>query len=218
MNKVRIVLADDHPVVLAGLGMLVRAEHDFEIVGEAQNGLDAFDLIRDIAPDIAVLDLSLPGMSGIALAKRLSAECPSVGIVVLTQHDDRGNLKHALDAGVRGYVLKKSASFCLVHGIRGVLVGGLYIDPEMVTHIYSPTRKTLREECLPPETLTARERDVLKLIASGLTAKAIGVQLGLSMSSVETYKIRGSQKVGITSRADIVRYASAHGWLSAIER
>ena len=217
MNKVRIVLVDDHPVVLAGLGMLIRAESDFEIVGEAHSGCDALNLIRDMSPDIAIIDLSLPGMSGITLSQRLAVECPSVGIVVLTQHEDRMNLKQALDAGVRGYVLKKSASFCLVNGIRGVLVGGLYIDPAMVAHIYSPARKRLREEHLDSEMLTSRERDVLKLIASGLTAKSIAIQLGLSISTVETYKTRGSQKVGIGSRADIVRYASAQGWLSAIE-
>ena len=217
MSNVRIVLADDHPVVLAGLGMLIRAESDFEIVGEAQNGCDALNLIRETSPDIAIIDLSLPGMNGITLSQRLAVECPSVGVVVLTQHEDRMNLKQALDAGVRGYVLKKSASFCLLNGIRGVLVGGLYIDPAVVAHIYPPAQRTFREKHLDSETLTSRERDVLKLIASGLTAKSIAIQLGLSISTVETYKTRGSQKVGIGSRADIVRYASAQGWLSAIE-
>ena len=217
MSNVRIVLADDHPVVLAGLGMLIRAESDFEIVGEAQNGCDALNLIRKTSPDIAIIDLSLPGMNGITLSQRLAVECPSVGVVVLTQHEDRMNLKQALDAGVRGYVLKKSASFCLLNGIRGVLVGGIYIDPAVVAHIYPPAQRTFREKHLDSETLTSRERDVLKLIASGLTAKSIAIQLGLSISTVETYKTRGSQKVGIGSRADIMRYASAQGWLSAIE-
>ena len=124
MTNIRVAIADDHPIVLTGLGMLIRAEADLEIVGEATSGPDALQLIRDTSPDIAIIDISLPVMNGIVLARQVSADRPSTGIIMLTQHEDRAYLSQALDSGARGYVLKKSASQCLVNAIRGVLVGG----------------------------------------------------------------------------------------------
>ena len=140
MSKFRIVLADDHPIVLAGLGMLIEAESDLELVGEATSGPQALHLICQILPDIAIIDISLPEMNGIMLAQRLAEECRAVAVIVLTLHEDRAYLKQALEAGVRGYVLKKSAAQCLVNAIRGVLVGGLYVDPSMAVHMFPASR------------------------------------------------------------------------------
>ena len=217
MTNIRIAIADDHPIVLAGLGMLIRAEADLEIVGEATSGPDALQLIRDTRPDVAIVDISLPLMNGILLTRQLAADHPTLGVVVLTQHEDRAYLSQALDAGARGYVLKKSAAQCLVNAIRGVLVGGLYVDPAMAAHLFlSSTKPTSSRAAGKPVTLAARETEVLKLVATGLTAKAIAKLLDLSLSSIETYKTRAVEKLGIKTRAEIVRYASGQGWLAGV--
>ena len=217
MTNIRVAIADDHPIVLAGLGMLIGAEADLEIVGEATSGSDALHLIRLARPDIAILDISLPQMNGILLARQLAEDCPSMGVIVLTQHEDRAYLSQALGAGARGYVLKKSAAPCLVNAIRGVLVGGLYVDPAMAAHMFLPAGKPAPSKTpVTSSSLTGRESEVLKLIATGLTTKEIASQLDLSLSSIETYKTRATEKLGIKSRAEIVRYAAAQGWLAGI--
>jgi DNA-binding NarL/FixJ family response regulator len=217
MTNIRVAIADDHPIVLAGLGMLISAEADLEIVGEATSGPDALHLFRNAKPDIAVIDISLPDMNGIVLARQLAEDCPTMGVIVLTQHEDRAYLSQALSAGARGYVLKKSAAQCLVNAIRGVLVGGLYVDPAMAAHMFLPAGKsTLARTPGTSSPLTGRESEVLKLVATGLTAKEIASQLDLSLSSIETYKTRAGEKLGIKSRAEIVRYAAAQGWLASV--
>jgi DNA-binding NarL/FixJ family response regulator len=217
MNTIRIALADDHPIVLAGLRMLITAEHDLDVVGEATTGPQALELIRATQPDIAIIDISLPEMSGILLARQLAEHCPDVRVIILTQHEGRAYLRQALEAGAKGYVLKKSAARCLVNAIRGVWVGGLYVDPPMAAHVFLESRKPS-----PPNAtngmrhLTGRESEVLKLLAMGLTAKEVAGHLGLSLSSIETYKTRAVGKAGLNTRAEIVRYASAQGWLTSI--
>ena len=216
MTMTRIVLADDHPILLAGLSMLIQAEEDLEIVGDATSGPDALHLVRVARPDIAILDISLPHLNGISVARQLAVDCPSMGVIILTQHEDRAYLSQALDAGARGYVLKKSAARCLVSAIRGVLVGGLYVDPAMAAHMFLPYGKPALTNTESTSSLTRRENEVLKLIATGLTAKEIARQLDLSLSSIETYKTRACEKLGTKSRAEIVRYASAEGWLANV--
>jgi DNA-binding NarL/FixJ family response regulator len=217
MKCIRVAIADDHPIVLAGLGMLIGAENDLEVVGEATSGPEALRLFLDIKPDIAVVDISLPDMNGIVLARQLTEEVPSTGVIVLTQYEDRAYLSQALNAGARGYVLKKSAAQCLVNAIRGVLVGGLYVDPAMAAHMFLPSAgSTAPRSAGKVVPLAPREAEVLKLLAAGLTAKAAAQRLDLSLSSIETYKTRASEKLGIKTRAEIVRYASAQGWLAGI--
>jgi DNA-binding NarL/FixJ family response regulator len=218
MKIIRVAIADDHPILLTGLGMLIRAEPDLEIVAEAASGPEALQRIRELTPDIAVIDISLPHMNGILLARQLTADCPSMGIIVLTQHEDRVHLSQALDAGARGYVLKKSAAQCLVNAIRGVLVGGLYVDPAMAAYMFSPSGRLSPSKVAGQSSscLTPRETEVLKLVATGLTVKEIAGQLDLSVSSIETYKIRAAEKLSIKGRAEIVRYASAQGWLESV--
>jgi DNA-binding NarL/FixJ family response regulator len=213
--KTRIVLADDHPIVLDGLRNLLRAEEDFELVGEATTGLAALKIIRETQPDIAVVDISMPEMNGIALSRRLAAEMPALRLLVLTLHEDRAYLNQALEAGVRGYVLKRSAVENLVQAVRAVLVGGLYIDPAIVGRVFDGKRaskKSAAKNGLAPA-LTDREADVLKMAASGLTNKEIASRLDVGVKSVETYKARGLEKLGLKTRAELIRYASGQGWL-----
>jgi DNA-binding NarL/FixJ family response regulator len=215
VTKTRIVLADDHPIVLDGLRNLIRAETDFELVGEAAGGLAALKVIREKRPDVAVLDISMPELNGIVLSRRLAGEMPGLRILVLTLHEDRAYLNQALEAGVRGYVLKRSAVENLVHAIRAVLVGGTYVDPAIVGRIVNGKRtnaKPAANKGAAPA-LTDREAAVLKMAALGFTNKEIASRIDVGVKSVETYKARGLEKLGLRTRAELVRYASAQGWL-----
>jgi DNA-binding NarL/FixJ family response regulator len=214
-EKTRIVLADDHPIVLDGLRNLVRAEDDFELVGEAASGFSALKLIREKRPDVAVLDISMPELNGIVLSRRLTGEMPDIRLLILTLHEDRAYLNQALEAGVRGYVLKRSAVENLVQAIRAVMVGGLYIDPAIVGRVFdgSKSNKKLAARKGASPALTDREADVLKMAALGFTNKEIASRLDVGVKSVETYKARGLEKVGLKTRAELVRYASGQGWL-----
>jgi len=214
-RKIRIVLADDHPIVLSGLRNLVRAESDFELLGEATSGFAALKLIREKRPDVAVLDISMPELNGIVLSRRLATDFPELRLLVLTLHEDRAYLNQALEAGVQGYVLKRSAAENLVQAIRAVMVGGLYIDPAIVGRVFASKRATARlatNKNVAPS-LTDRETEVLKLAAMGFTNKEIAARLDVGVKSVETYKARGLDKLGLKTRAELVRYASGQGWL-----
>ena len=218
-TKARIVLCDDHPVVLAGLRSLIEAQEDFELVGEATNGLQALRLISEVKPDIAVLDISMPQLNSILLARRLANECPTVRVMIMTFYEDGVFVREALDCGVRAYVLKRSAAESLVQAIRAVLVGGIYLDP-VVASLVTPsanyaTHELLSKSGTKAET-TQRESTVLKLVAKGFTNKEIGAQLDISEKSVETYKARGLEKLGLTTRAELVRHASILGWLGDV--
>lgn len=215
--KTRIVLADDHPIVLNGLRNLIQAEADLDLVGEASTGLEALKVIREKRPDVAVVDISMPELNGIILSRRVAEQVPSVRLLVLTLHEDRAYLKQALDAGVRGYVLKRAAAENLVQAIRAVVVGGIYVDPAMASNIFkgTPRRSGRPIDCGTPD-LTAREAEVLKLVALGYTNKEIARRLDVSVKSAETYKARGVEKLGLKTRAELVRFASAQGWLADI--
>ena len=213
--KTRIVLADDHPIVLDGLRNLVRAESDFELVGEAANGLAALKVIRDCKPDVAVLDISMPELNGIVLSRRLAGELPGLRILVLTLHEDRAYLNQAMEAGVRGYVLKRSAVENLVQAIRAVMTGGIYLDPAIAGRVFNDKRASAKLSVSKgaAPALTDRESAVLKMAALGFTNKEIAARLDVGVKSVETYKARGLEKLGLKTRAELVRYASGQGWL-----
>ena len=217
-GKTRVTLADDHPIVLAGLRNLIEAEADLDLVGEATSGLAALKLIREKLPDVAVVDISMPELNGILLSRRLAEECPSVRVLVLTLHEDRSYVKQALEAGVRGYVLKRSAAENLVQAIRAVLVGGLYVDPAIATRMFEskPPRAGRSPATANMPYLTDREAEVLKFSALGFTNKEIAGRLAVSAKTIETHKARATEKLNLKTRAELVRYASAQGWLADI--
>jgi DNA-binding NarL/FixJ family response regulator len=211
------VLADDHPIVLNGLRNLIQAENDLDLVGEASTGLEALKVIREKRPDVAVVDISMPELNGIILSRRVAEAVPSVRLLVLTLHEDRAYLRQALDAGVRGYVLKRAAAENLVQAIRAIVIGGLYVDPAMANSMFKAApRRTGRPNYGGTPDLTAREAEVLKLVALGFTNKEIARRLDVSVKSTETYKARGVDKLGLKTRAELVRFASAQGWLADI--
>jgi DNA-binding NarL/FixJ family response regulator len=206
----RIVLADDHPFILFALKQLILAEADFEMVGEAATGLQALSLVRSTVPDIALIDVGMPEMNGIVLARRLSEELPSVRTIILTAFEDEAHLRQALEAGACGYVIKRAAAESLVPAIRAVIAGGTFVDPLIIRRLETARRPVTGR----PGALSDREREVLRLTAHGLSTKEIARELAIGIKSVETYRSRAADKLGLKSRADIVRYVLAEGWLS----
>ena len=216
-QRIRIVLADDHPIVLAGLRNLIEAESDLDLVAEVTNGQLALTTISETKPDIAVVDISMPEINGIELAARLSKEWPKVRVLVLTVYEERSFVMRALAAGVKGYVLKRSVAENLVHCIRSIMRGDLYVDPSLTDQIRQAVAKSARNLAESDASgLTEREASVLKFLARGLTIKEIAGRLALSTKTVDTYKARASEKLELKSRADIVRFASVQGWLENV--
>jgi DNA-binding NarL/FixJ family response regulator len=214
-NPLRVLMVDDHPVVLAGLKALVSADPLLSIVGEASDGAIALSLARTLRPDIVVLDISLPGMSGAGVAAVLRTELPDCRVLVLTVHEDRAYLRQLLEAGAAGYLLKRSAAEELTRAIHVVACGGVYLDPSIAGKAVGRGDGCAAPTGLPqePPALSDREGDVLRLVAGGHSNKEIAGTLSISVKTVETYKARAMEKLGFRSRVDLVRYASSQGWL-----
>jgi DNA-binding NarL/FixJ family response regulator len=211
---VRVALVDDHPVVLAGVRALLEAVADVELVGEASTGAAGLKAICEGLPDIAVIDLSLPDINGMELARRVSQRCPEVKIIVLTVHEDRAYVHSVLEAGARGYLLKRSAGEELLRAIRAVNQGAIYLDPAISAQASIDVPEFSAASAGDGGELSRREEDVLRLVTQGFSNKQIAAQLEVSVKSVETYKSRASEKRGLHSRADIVRYGIRQGWLA----
>jgi len=215
----RIILVDDHPVILAGLQALVTGLPELELVGQATSASQALALVRDKSPDIVVLDMGLPGMSGLTLAERILERVPAIQIVMLTHYEEPSYVQKALRTGIRGYVLKASSSDKLAQAIRTVLSGGVYIDSELEEFRSEWTRKLSQVPCgqapasVPNGTLTCRELQVLRLAAVGHSNKEISRRVGVGIKSVETYRYRACKKLMLLSRLDIIRYGASHGWI-----
>ena len=211
MTQIRVVLADDHPVVRAGVRALLKEEHGVEVVGEAADGAAALQLIRTTAPDVAVLDVSMPGMSWIELMQRITEEFPAVKILLMTVHEDRAYVQQMLQSKGHGFLLKRSASEELIRAIRVVMNGGVYLDPAVAGKLHNRTTTRAGMELVAE--LSDREEEVLRLTARGFSNKETAARLSLSMKTVETYKARACEKLGLKTRAQIVRCGVARGWL-----
>jgi DNA-binding NarL/FixJ family response regulator len=209
----RVLMVDDHPVVLAGLKALVEADADFEVVGNARDGRTALRLAKQLLPDVVVLDISMPEMNGIEVAAALLAERPECRVLVLTVHDDRAYLRQLVEAGVSGYLLKRSASDELIRALHAVVSGGMYLDPAIAGKVVGRARRTLHPQLGQAAELSERETEVLRLVASGHSNKEISTRLNISVKTVETYKARAMEKLGYRSRVELVRYAADQGWL-----
>jgi len=215
MNAIRVVLADDHPVVRAGIKALVREEPGMEVVGEAADGATTLQLIRSLRPQVLVLDVSMPGMSWIELMRAVTEEFPAVKILLLTVHEDRAYVQQMLQTKGHGYLLKRSAAEELVRAIHVVMSGGVYLDPAVAGKLHSGT--TTRNRPVLAAELSNREEEVLRLTARGFSNKEAAARLSLSIKTVETYKARACEKLGLRTRAQIVRCGAARGWLEMPE-
>ena len=212
MARTRILLADDHGVLRAGLRALLEAQPDLEVVGEAATAQATVELARKLKPDLAVVDIRMPG-GGLAAVRHMKKVQPELAVLILSQYDDPAYLREALAGGASGYVLKRSNGPELIEAIRTVGRGDVYLQPSLA--------KVLVEEAWGPRgadapaaaTLSEREAQVVRLVALVHTTEEVAQQLFLSARTVETYKTRAMEKLGITSRAALVRYTLEHGLL-----
>jgi DNA-binding NarL/FixJ family response regulator len=212
-EPLRILLADDHVTVRHGLRLLIDAEPDMKVIGEASDGEAALRKGLELKPDVIVMDISMPGMNGLAATRALKKARPEAAIVTLTRHTDDAYLQELLRAGASGYVLKRSAPTELLHAIRGVAAGGQYLDSTLTARVTAEFSKQGGRAGKPAATVTTREAQVLRLIAAGYGNKEIAAQLGLSIKTVEAHKANAMRKLELAGRIDIVKYAILQGWL-----
>jgi DNA-binding NarL/FixJ family response regulator len=214
-TALRILLADDHVTVRHGLKLLIDSQPDMKVVSEASDGQTALQRALELKPDVVVMDISMPGMNGLVATRRLKQLRPDAAIVTLTRHSDDAYLQELLRAGVSGYVLKQSAPAELIQAIRAAAAGGQYLDSSLTSRV---TAGFLAREGKPlgkaGVTVSQRESDVLRLIASGYSNKEIAAQLDLSVKTIEAHKANAMRKLGLTGRIDIVKYAVLQGWLN----
>lgn len=214
MNMLRLILVDDHELMREGLKLLIARQPDMEVVGEAGDGETAVALAQELKPDVVLMDVSMPEMNGYKATMKLKQACPEINILALTRHSEEGYLQQLLEAGAKGYVLKKSASKMLIEAIRAVVAGGTFIDPKVAEKVVGGYvhRRTMRGESLS-NGLSNREIEILRLIALGYGSKEIGAHFQISHKTVEVHKTNAMRKMGMRSRIDIVRYALLQGWL-----
>jgi len=213
-EKLRILLAEDHKTVREGIKLLVNAQTDMEVIGEAGDGEIAVQLAAELKPDIVVMDISMPGLNGLRATRRMRSNGLDLKILMLTRHTDDGYLQQLIEAGANGYVLKQSAPNELINAIRAVGEGNSYLDPALTNKVmdgYASRSVSLRGE--NKTALTDRESEVLRLIALGYSNKEIAENMSLSVKTIEAHKANGMQKLGINSRIGIVRYAILQDWL-----
>jgi DNA-binding NarL/FixJ family response regulator len=214
-KKVRVLIAEDHETVREGLKLILENEPDLEVVGEAADGHEALRLARELLPDVALMDISMPGWDGLQATRGLQESCPQVRVLALTRHADYGFLTEMLRAGAKGYVLKQSPSAALIFAVRAVADGQSYLDPSVTAKVvggYTGGRAPAAGE-ETGESISDREEEVLRLIALGHSNKEIAARLSVSVKTVEAHKANGMRKLGLASRTDVVSYAIFRGWM-----
>ena len=214
MNKTRILLADDHAVLRSGLKMLLNAQDDLTVVGEATNGQETLSAVREHATDLLLLDITMPKTDGLQVLQQVKRAYPNVRVLILTMHEEEGYLRRALEAGAAGYCPKSAADVELLSAIRAVMRGNVYIHPSHAKILLDKMLPSPDAASASPTELSERERAVLKLVALGHTNQDIADQLSLSVKTVESYRARGMEKLHLSSRAALVRYAIQEGWMA----
>lgn len=217
MEPIRILLVDDHALMRAGVRMVLQAEPDMQVVGEASSGDEGVRLAVDLRPDVVLMDLSMPGTGGLEATRRIAAENTGARVLVLTMHAEDEYLVPVLEAGGSGYVTKHSADTDLVDAVRVVARGDVFLYPSAATVLTRSLRRPPGEpgETDPLALLSPREREVLALTAGGYSSTEIGAQLNLSHKTVETYRQRLMDKLNLHHRSELVRFALARGLLGA---
>jgi two-component system, NarL family, response regulator NreC len=215
VNKLRILLADDHATVREGVKMIINAQADMEVVAEAADGRSAVAEVQACKPDVVVMDVSMPHGNGLKATETIKDRWPEIKVLALTRHQDDGYLQQLLRAGAAGYVLKQSRPAELLQAIRAIAGGGSYLDPAVAGRVIGEYGRRRQP---PPAvagvgTLSGREDEVLRLIAWGYSNKEIASRLDLSVKTVETHKANAMHKLQMRSRIDIVRFALLQGWL-----
>ncbi len=211
MKKIRVLLVDDHTVVRRGFGMIIASQGDMEVVGEAQNGREAVELAEKLQPDLVVMDVSMPELNGIEGTRRIGNVAPRTRVLALSMHRDSMYVREILRAGAQGYLVKDADDDALLDAVRAVARGEGYLSPAVSGAVLNDYRKHVTD---PIDLLTTREREVLQMIAEGLTNKEIANVLELSVYTVEAHRGKLMEKLNLHSTGDIVRFALRNGLIS----
>jgi two-component system response regulator NreC len=216
-HKIKVMIADDHAILRAGLRMLINAQGDMEVVSEASDGEMAVQTARETKPDVALLDLTMPRVGGMKALEEMTRDCRKTRVLVLTMHDDPAYLRSALAAGASGYLLKRAVDAELIAAIQAVHRGGIFVDPRLANVLVQDVLakgSTKLGRTRPANILSARELQVLRLVARGYTSAEIAKQIFVGVKTVETYRARLVEKLGLRTRSDVVRFAVQMGLLT----
>jgi len=208
---ISVLVADDHGIVREGLRRLLESEHDLQVVGEARDGREVLDEVEKHQPQVVVLDITMPRLGGLETLERLRANHPDVKVVLLSVHGDPPFIQSAIALGADGYILKNGRAAEIVTAVREVMNGGSYFSPAVAKEIVDQLRSPKPAVAEPFSLLSGREREVLHLIADGLSAKEIGTELEISTKTVEAHRTSLMRKLGVRKATELVRYALRHG-------
>jgi two-component system response regulator NreC len=216
-HKIRVMIVDDHAILRAGLKMLVNAQPDMEVVSEAPDGEKAVQTAQETRPDVALLDLTMPRVGGMQALRQLTRNCTETRVLVLTMHDDPAYLRSALAAGASGYLLKRAVDAELLAAVRAVHRGGIFLDPRLANVLVQDVLAKRDRKAGPERAvniLSDREIQVLSLVARGHTSAQIAKEIFVGVKTVETYRARFAEKLGLRTRSDVIRFAVQMGLLT----
>jgi two-component system response regulator NreC len=216
-HKIRVMIVDDHAILRSGLRMLVNAQADMEVVSEAPDGEKAIQEVREAKPDVTLLDLTMPRVGGMKALQEIARNCRETRVLVLTMHDDPAYLRSALAAGASGYLLKRAVDSELIAAIRAVHRGGIFVDPRLASILVQDVLAKKRTKVGPRQPiniLSDRELQVLQLVARGYSSAQIAKQIAVGVKTVETYRSRFAEKLGLRTRSDVIRFAVQMGLLT----
>ena len=217
-HKIRVMIADDHAILRAGLRMLVNAQANMEVISEASDGEKAVQTAGETRPDVALLDLTMPRIGGMKALQGMVQDSPEIRVLVLTMHDDPAYVRSALAAGASGYLLKRAVDSELIAAIRAVHRGGIFVDPRLASILVHDILAKKGTKARPTRTvniLSHRELQVLGLVARGYTSAEIAKQIFVGVKTIETYRSRFAEKLGLRTRSDVIRFAVQMGLLTA---
>jgi DNA-binding NarL/FixJ family response regulator len=216
MNPIRILLADDHTVMRRGLRVLLERQPGFQIVGEAADGAEAVELALREKPDVAVLDIGMPGLNGIEAARRIVEKNPNIAVVILSMHSDESYVLRTLKAGARGYLLKDAPEYDLINAIQAVHQGKAFFSPAISKMLVEDYMRQMQQRGVEDtyELLTSREREILQLLGESKSNKEIATRLDLSLHTVETHRSNMLEKLNLHSTAELILYAVRKGIVS----
>lgn len=206
-KKIRILICDDHTLFVEGIKALLRNEASLEIVGEARDGRQAVELVKQLKPDLLLMDISMPDMTGFDATQRVHESSPSVKVLILTMHDDEELVARCLEAGAAGYIMKDAPASQLLYAIEVVQKGDTYLSPVVLKTVVGGYVKNSNRPQTSYDRLSVREREILKLLAEGLSVKEIAVRLNVSVKTVDVHKYNLMKKIGVHDRAELIKYA-----------
>ena len=209
MGKIRVLLVDDHTIVREGISTLLELSPEIEVVGEAANGQEALELVAEFEPDVVLMDLAMPVMGGLEATRNICREFPEIGVLILTQYEDKEHVFAILEAGAHGFLNKSAASSELISAIRSVYRGESHLSPSATKYLVDGYRleTNIKKRRDPYEQLTAREREVLRLLAEGHTAREVADMLVISPKTVDSHRTRFMAKLDLRNRAELIKYA-----------